>query len=185
MESTQSYSLPVPPPRAWEALTDAQVLLASIAGCEQIQADREDAFAFVVHWSQEGLKARFSGHLRMSDIDPPRACKLRFESDAGSEAGTVASAHLHLEADGDASTTLSYRAEIRADGASGALQKIADQFGERFAACLALAAESGVSIDIPTDAPQPSGPSLQHAAVFESAPAGKGEKCWKAWTAKS
>jgi uncharacterized protein len=182
MESTQSYSLPVPPPRAWEALIDAKVLRASIAGCEYIQADGEDAFAFAVHLSQGAVKARFAGHLRITEMDPPRACKLRFESDAGSEPGTVASARLHLHADGEASTTLSFQADTRADGAAGAVYQIADEFGKRFAACLA---GDSVSVDFPTDAPQPPEPSLQHAAVFESAPAGKGAKCWKAWTAKS
>jgi uncharacterized protein len=182
MELTQSYSLPVPLQRAWEALTDAEVLLASIPGCEHLLADGEDAFAFAVTLSLDGVKARFSGHVRMTDRDPPRACTLRFESDAGSEAGAVGRAHLDFDADGDASTKLSYEADKQADGAAAAVRKIVEEFGKRFAERITA---DGVAVGIPADAPQAPEPSLQHAAVAESAPAGKGAKCWKAWTAKS
>ncbi|PTB18020.1 carbon monoxide dehydrogenase [Trinickia symbiotica] len=180
MELTQSYTLPVPPQRAWEALTDAEVLRTAIPGCEQIRADGEDAFTFAVNLSVDGVRARFSGHLRMLDTDPPHTCTLRFESDAGSEAGAVGNARVHLDADGDASTTLSYQAESQANGSAGGLRKLADEFGKRFAACVA-----GDGFGVVGDAPLPSDPSVQHAAVAESAPAGKGAKCWKAWTTGS
>jgi len=42
MESTHSYTLPVPPQRAWDALNDAQVLRASIPGCDHLVADGEE-----------------------------------------------------------------------------------------------------------------------------------------------
>ena len=91
-----------------------------------------------------------------------------------------------LEADGDASSTLLYTAyaqTLHADGQSPAddvVRKVADEFFKRFAARLSAADNS-----LPSDAPQPAGPSGQHAAVFESAPGGKGGKSWKAWTSRS
>jgi hypothetical protein len=178
MESTHSYTLPVPPQRAWDALTDAQVLRASIPGCDHLVADGEEAFAFAVNTSLDGVKARFTGHMRMIPSEAPRACTLRFESEAGSEAGAVGSAQLQLEADGEASTTLSCVARGSTNGNGGAVMKMADEFVKRFAAHV-----SGDGVTAEGDAPLPGDPSVQHAAVAESAPAGKGAKSWKAWKA--
>ena len=134
MESTHSYKLPVPPQRAWDALSDAQVLRASIPGCDHLVADGEEAYAFAVNTSLDGVKARFTGHMRMIRSEAPRACTLRFESEAGSEAGAVGSAQLELEADGEASTTLSCVARgTETNGTGAAVMKMADEFVKRFA----------------------------------------------------
>lgn len=183
MELTQSFRLPVPPQRAWEALTDADVLRASIPGCEHLHAEGEDAFAFAVNLSLDGVKARFTGHMRMIDVQAPQACTLRFESDAGSEAGAVGNAQLRLDADGDAFTTLSCVARGQTNGARDTVLKVAGEFVKRFAQCVA-GEGVGAGTGTPGDAPQAPEPSVQHAAVAESAPAGKGSKSWKAWTAR-
>ncbi|HTI17495.1 MAG TPA: SRPBCC domain-containing protein, partial [Trinickia sp.] len=175
MESTQSYTLPVSPQRAWEALTDAQVLRASIPGCESIQPEGDATFAFAAGPSLDGAAAPFSGHLRVVDANPPAACTVRFESKAGSESAAVGSIRLQFNADGDAATTLAYDADVEANGQAGTVGLFAEAFVKRFAAHVA-----GERIDVPAEAPQPPEPSLQHAAVAESAPAGKGAKCWKA-----
>lgn len=175
MELTHSYKLPVPAQRAWDALTDAEVLRASIPGCEQLHADGTKAFAFTVNTSLDGVRARFAGHVRMTDVEAPRACTLRFQNDAGSEAG----AQLQLEADGEASTTLSCTAQDQMNGSDGSLLKVADAFVKRFAARMA-----GDDAGSAGDVPLPPEPSVLHAAVAESAPPGKGAKSWKAWGAK-
>lgn len=176
MELMRSYTLPVPPQRAWEALTDANVLRASIPGCEHLHADGEAAFTFAVNLSLDGVKARFMGHMRMTHTQAPRACTLRFESEAGSEAGAVGSAQLRLDADGDASTTLS---SVACGQTGRAVLKVADEFAKRFAQCVS---GDGAGSGAPGDAPQAPEPSVRYAAVAESAPAGKGAKSWKAWT---
>ncbi|KAA0079653.1 CoxG family protein [Trinickia soli] len=188
MELTESYTLPVPPQRAWEALTDAAILRASIPGCEDIQADGENGFFMAMDLSGEGGTSRFKGRVRVSEAAGPQSRTLVFELDgpAGAANGGTPSARLRLEADGDAATTLLYTARSQAlhvDGnspAHEAVRKVADQFFKRFAAQL-----SARDLALPSDAPQPAEPSLQHAAVFESAPSGKGGKSWKAWTSRS
>lgn len=188
MELTESYTLPVPPQRAWEALTDAAILRASIPGCGDIQADGEDGFFMAMDLSAEGVTSRFKGRVRVSEAAGPQSRTLVFELDghAGAANGGPPSARLRLEADGDATTTLLYTARSQAlhvDGnspAHEAVRKVADQFFKRFAAQL-----SARDLSLPSDAPQPAGPSLQHATVLESAPSGKGGKSWKAWTSRS
>lgn len=190
MELTESYTLPVPPQRAWEALSDAAILRASIPGCEDIQADGENGFALAVNLGADGVGARFKGRVRLTEVDTPGARTLVFQLDSPAP-GTVNGggphgARLRLEADGDASSTLLYTAyaqTLHADGKSPAddvVRKVADEFFKRFAAHL-----SAFDTPLPSDAPQAAGPSGQHQAVLESAPSGKGGKSWKAWTSRS
>ncbi len=189
MELTESYTLPVPPQRAWEALTDAAILRASIPGCENIQADGENGFFLAINMTNDGVAARFKGRVTLAEVDTPQARTLVFELDSPMGAavnGGQPGARLRLEADGDADSTLLYTARsqaLHADGKSpahDAVRKVADEFFKRFAAHV-----TARDLALPTDAPQPSEPSLQHAAVRESAPTGKGGKSWKAWTSRS
>lgn len=189
MEMTESYTLPVPPQRAWEALTDAATLRASIPGCEDIQADGENGFFLAMNLTTDGVASRFKGRVRLTEMDAPQARTLVFELDApttGIANGGQPGARLRLEADGDASSTLLYTARaqmLHTDGKSAAhnvVRKVADEFFKRFAAHV-----TGRDLALPSDAPQPPEPSLQHAAVAESAPSGKGGKSWKAWTSRS
>ncbi|WP_116138263.1 CoxG family protein [Trinickia diaoshuihuensis] len=188
MELTESYTLPVPPQRAWEALTDAAILRASIPGCEDIQADGENGFRLAVNLGADGAGTRFKGRVRLTEVDTPGARTLLFELDspAGAGNGGPQSARLRLEADGDASSTLLYTAyaqTLHADGTSpadSAVRQVADEFFKRFTAHL-----NAFDQPLPSDAPQGAGLSGQHAAVLESAPAGKGGKSWKAWTSRS
>lgn len=187
MELTQRYTLPVPPQRAWDALTDAATLRAAIPGCESIEADGDQAFAFSVNTSLDGVKARFRGRMRMTASDAPRACTLRFESEAGSAAGDADSARLTLEADGDGATTLSCDMPSASHGNGqrqpaadprSPVHKLTEEFVKRFAAHVS---SGDGALDAAGDAPLPSDPSVQHAAVAESAPTGKGAKSWKMW----
>lgn len=189
MELTESYTLPVSPQRAWEALTDAAILQASIPGCEDIQADGENGFFLAMNLTSDGVAARFKGRVRLAEADTPQSRTLVFEIDApgaGAVNGGQPGARLRLEADGDAASTLLYTARsqaLHADGKNpmhGAVRKVADEFFKRFAARL-----TARDLTLPADAPQPSEPSVQHAAVRESAPTGKGGKSWKAWTSRS
>lgn len=186
MELTETYTLPVPPQRAWAALNDAEILRASIPGCERIEAEGDNAYSLAVVVPVNGAKARLKGRMSLTEIEAPRACTLLFEVESGGADAGRNRARLRLEADGDAATTLSYTAHARTDALAGVddagavVRKVADEFFKRFAAHL-----SGSETALPNDAPQPPEPSVQHAAVLQSAPAGKGAKSWKAWTAKS
>ncbi len=48
MQLTESYTLPVPQQRAWEALNDTAILRQSIPGCESIEPDGENAYALTM-----------------------------------------------------------------------------------------------------------------------------------------
>src|SRR5260370_20816366 len=116
MELTESYTLPVPQQRAWEALTDVAILRASIPGCDSIEADGENAYALSMSASVGPVKARFKGRMRIADIEAPRKYTLVFEGKGGTAGFGQGSAHVSLEAEGEAATKLSYTAHAQVGG---------------------------------------------------------------------
>ncbi|HTR09966.1 MAG TPA: carbon monoxide dehydrogenase subunit G [Paraburkholderia sp.] len=141
MELTESHALPVPQQRAWEALNDTAMLKACIPGCESIEADGENTYAVALTAAVGPVKARFKGRMQLTDIDAPRSYKIVFEGQGGAAGFGKGDAHVTLEPDGDASTTLTYRASAQVGGklaqigsrlVDGAARKIAAEFFKRF-----------------------------------------------------
>jgi carbon monoxide dehydrogenase subunit G len=186
MELTESYKLPVPQQRAWEALNDTEILRASIPGCDSIEPDGENAYAVSMSASVGPVKARFKGRMLLTDIDAPHTYTIVFEGQGGAAGFGKGNAHVTLEPDGDEATTLSYTANAQVGGklaqigsrlVDGAARKIAGEFFKRFSAQIAGAGESDSSASAgeQTDAP------AQDADGTET----KGKKSWTAWISKS
>jgi hypothetical protein len=145
MELTESYTLPVPQQRAWEALNDTEILRASIPGCESIEADGENAYALSMSASVGPVKARFKGRMRLTDIDAPNTYTIVFEGQGGAAGFGKGNARVTLEPESDATTKLSYTASAQVGGklaqigsrlVDGAARKIAGEFFKRFGAQL-------------------------------------------------
>jgi uncharacterized protein len=193
MELTESYTLPVPQQRAWEALNDTEILRASIPGCDSIEPDGENAYAVAMSASVGPVKARFRGRMQLTDIVAPNTYTIVFEGQGGAAGFGKGTAHVTLAADGDESTTLSYTASAQVGGklaqigsrlVDGAARKIAGEFFKRFtaqvsgegtapdeAAAVAAAGEPIESSDAPDEA---SGENQT-----------KRKKSWTAWISKS
>jgi carbon monoxide dehydrogenase subunit G len=199
MEWTESYTLPVPQLQAWEGLNDTAILRTSIPGCDSIEAEGDNAYALSMSASVGPVKARFKGRMRLTDIDAPHTYTIVFEGQGGAAGFGNGSANVTLEPDGNAATKLSYTAHAQVGGklaqigsrlVDGAARKIAGEFFKRFSAQMtgedvaAAADEDEPVASDAADAPQPPEHSVQAAAVAESAPAGKGQKSWKAWISK-
>jgi uncharacterized protein len=188
MELTESYTLPVPQQRAWEALNDTEILRASIPGCESIEPDGENAYVVSMSASVGPVKARFKGRMLLTDIDAPHTYTIVFEGQGGAAGFGKGNAHVTLEPDGDEATTLAYTANAQVGGklaqigsrlVDGAARKIAGEFFKRFSAQLtgadAGAGDTSANADEQTDAP------AQDADGAET----KGKKSWTAWISKS
>ncbi len=192
MELTESYTLPVPQQRAWEALNDTAILRASIPGCDTIEPDGENAYALSMSASVGPVKARFKGRMLLTDIDAPNTYTIVFEGQGGAAGFGKGNAHVTLEADGEASTKLSYTATAQVGGklaqigsrlVDGAARKIAGEFFKRFSAQVTgegEAGDAGTSESNPPDSGEE--PESPDAAAGEDA--GKGKKSWTAWISK-
>jgi len=195
MELTETYTLPVPQQRAWEALNDTEILRASIPGCESIEPDGENAYAVSLSASVGPVKARFKGRMQLTDIDAPNTYTIVFEGQGGGAGFGKGQTHVQLEPEGDDATKLTYTASAQVGGklaqigsrlVDGAARKLAGEFFKRFSEqvtggsgdAAAAQAENGDSGDT-VDAAEAGGEAGEGAAEP------KRKKSWTAWISKS
>ena len=193
MELTETYTLPVPQQRAWEALNDTEILRASIPGCDSIEPDGENAYAVALSAAVGPVKARFKGRMELTEIDAPHTYTIVFEGQGGVAGFGKGQTHVTLEPEGDEATKLTYTARAQVGGklaqigsrlVDGAARKLAGEFFKRFGEQVTggsgtAQAESGDS-----------GDTVGEATDGENAGEGGGEepkrkKSWTAWISKS
>ncbi|WP_114814134.1 CoxG family protein [Paraburkholderia kururiensis] len=204
MQLTESYTLPVPQQRAWEALNDTAILRQSIPGCESIEPDGENAYALTMQAHVGPVKAHFKGRMLLTDIDAPRAYTIVFEGQGGVAGFGKGSAQVTLEPEGDAATKLSYTAHAQVGGklaqigsrlVDGAARKIAGEFFKRFSEhvggpAASDAADEEGTLQTASGATESEAESLEGAAgAAAGTEADTGEtkrkKSWKAWISRS
>ncbi len=153
MKLSGDERLPVAPPRAWAALNDPAVLKQAIPGCEAVTPLGDDRFELALAVAIGPVKARFTGELRLVDVDAPHGATLQVEarSPAGHGKGT---AQVRLSADDDdpGATRLHYDATGQVGGKLAqvgsrlvdmAAAQLATQFFERLTAALGGPGEPG------------------------------------------
>ena len=147
MDMTGEQLIALPQQRVWEALNDAQILQACIPGCEVMERVSDTEYRVVLSAAIGPVKAKFSGRLSLSDVDPPNGYSLAFEGSGGAAGFAKGSCKVSLSpADGE--TRLSYSAQATIGGklaqvgsrlVDGVARKMADDFFARFNAAVAPA----------------------------------------------
>ncbi len=124
MKFSGEYSIPASQQRVWDALNDPEILKKAIPGCESIEKVNEQEMDAVVQASVGPVKAKFTGKVLLSEMDPPNAYKLSGEGKGGAAgfAKGVALVNLAPHEDG---TLLHYDVDATVGG------KLA-QIGQRF-----------------------------------------------------
>ena len=200
MELTETHTLPVSQQQTWDALNDTEVLRACIPGCESIEPDGENAYLVALSAAVGPVKARFKGHMQLTDIDAPSSYSIVFEGQGGAAGFAKGNARVALEADGENATKLSYTASAQVGGklaqigsrlVDGAARKIAGEFFKRFGARIAGEdGEAGVPADsaeaaATTAADADASPQNTEADNGGDADPTKRKKSWTAWISKS
>jgi carbon monoxide dehydrogenase subunit G len=158
MEVTGKRSVPAPSDRVWHALNDPQTLKSCIEGCESIEPDGENAYRMVMAAKVGPVSARFTGTMRLVDVDAPHAYTLRFDGNGGAAGFVTGESRVTLAPEGTA-TTLEFVAKAQVGGKlaqvgsrliDGVAQKVTDDFFTRFVTALsppgqAVAAEAKAS----------------------------------------
>lgn len=144
MQLTGERILPVDRERAWNALTDPEVLKVAIPGCEAFEREARDQYRLVMAAALGPVRARFHGHVSVEDVVARQSYRLRFEGE-GAAAGFVrGEAHVTLHDDA-AGTRLEYEANTLIGGrlaqvgsrlAGPAARKFVDQFFDAFCSML-------------------------------------------------
>src|SRR6266480_1951615 len=136
MEMTGEQLIPVPQAEVWRGLNDPEVLMACIAGCESIDKVSDNEYRVVIVAAVGPVKAKFSGKLLLSDLNPPNSYSLSFEGSGGAAGFGKGGAQVSLKAEG-AGTRLTYsakasvcckHAQVGSHLIDSAGKKIADNF---------------------------------------------------------
>jgi carbon monoxide dehydrogenase subunit G len=145
MEMTGEQLIPVPQAEVWRGLNDPNVLKACIPGCESIDKVSDAEYRVVIVAAVGPVKAKFSGKLLLSDLNPPTSYSLSFEGSGGAAGFGKGGAQVSLRPDG-AGTRLSYTAKANVGGKlaqvgsrliDGVSKKMADDFFVAFNRTLA------------------------------------------------
>jgi carbon monoxide dehydrogenase subunit G len=138
MEGEQS--LPAAQQVVWNQLNDPAVLKLCIPGCESLEVIGENEFRATATNKVGPVKIRFTGTVRLSDIDPPHSYRISGEGEGGLAGFAKGSAHVSL-VQGDEGTRLHYRVDAQIGGKlaqlgqrliNSAAKKMADDFFSRF-----------------------------------------------------
>lgn len=154
--------------KVWESLNDTQVLMRCIPGCESMEETGPNERTAAVKVKVGPVRARFSGRVRMQDVNEGQGCTLVFEGSGGAAGMAKGQSSVTL-ADENADTRLSYTVQASVGGKLGqiggrmidaAAKQMADQFFAAFQKEIsgeqASAAPSAAASDVaPQDNAQP------------------------------
>jgi carbon monoxide dehydrogenase subunit G len=145
----------------WTALNDPAVLKECIPGCEVIDATAPNEYRVTMTSRIGPVSAKFSGRIRLSDINPPTSYKLAFEGQGGAAGFVNGSAQVALVAEG-VTTRVDYAVTAQVGGKlaqigsrliDAAATKVSNDFFARFAAHLAPGHDGGEAYPFPAAPP--------------------------------
>ena len=77
------YVIPASRQAVWEALNDPELLKQCIPGCNEVNKTSDTSFEAKVTAKVGPVRAKFSGKVEMSDIDPPNGYTISGEGSGG------------------------------------------------------------------------------------------------------
>jgi carbon monoxide dehydrogenase subunit G len=115
MDIAGSYEIAAPRQTVWEGLNDPEILRQCIPGCEELEKLSDTEFEARVTAKVGPVRARFNGHVTLSDLNPPESYTISGEGKGGAAGFARGSAKVVLRENGDG-TTLDYSAQANVGG---------------------------------------------------------------------
>jgi uncharacterized protein len=140
MDLTGEYIIAAPRQKVWEALNDADVLRKCIPGCESLEKQSDTEMSATVVTKIGPVKAKFSGEVRLENINAPVSYTIAGEGKGGIAGFAKGGADVTLE-DVPEGTKLSFAVKAQIGGKLAQLgsrlidstvKKLADQFFDKF-----------------------------------------------------
>ncbi len=153
MDMTGEYRIPASRDKVWAALNDAETLKASIPGCESLEKTGDDAFTAKVVAKVGPVKAKFSGDVKLLNINPPESYTISGEGKGGAAGFAKGGADVKLADDGEGGTILTYTAKADVGGKlaqlgtrliDGTSKKMAAEFFSNFKEQVAPTAKEAI-----------------------------------------
>ena len=140
MEFTGKYTIPASREDVWTALNDENILKQCIDGCEELKKESDVEFSARVTAKIGPVKAKFSGKVNLTEIDPPNGYHISGEGQGGVAGFAKGGASVQLT-DVEGGTILAYKASAEVGGklasvgsrlVEGVAKKTADDFFGKF-----------------------------------------------------
>jgi carbon monoxide dehydrogenase subunit G len=172
MEDTQR--IPAPQAQVWDALNNPEILKACIPGCESLTMTSPTDMVATVVVKVGPVKAKFSGKVTLSDLDPPNGYRIAGEGSGGVAGFAKGGATVRLIPEGPSETALHYIVDVKIGGKlaqlgsrliDGTAKKLSGEFFQAFAATVAQS----------QTAPEETSPSVEveaASAEVQAVPAG-------------
>jgi len=151
------YRIPASREKVWAALNDPETLKASIPGCESLEMIGDDAFTAKVVAKVGPVKAKFSGEVKLLNINPPESYTISGEGKGGAAGFAKGGADVKLADDGEGGTVLTYTAKADVGGKlaqlgsrliDGTSKKMADEFFSNFKEQVAPTVSEAASAEV-------------------------------------
>lgn len=142
MEMSGEYKIPASREKVWAALNDPEMLRSCIPGAQSLEKVSENEMTATVQAKVGPVKASFTGHVTLSNIDPPNGYTITGESKGGVAGFAKGGADVKLTEEGPESTVLNYTAKAQVGGklaqiggrlVDATAKQMADQFFSAFA----------------------------------------------------
>lgn len=153
MEMAGEYRIPAARDQVWAALNDPEMLKACIPGCQSLEKISDTEMAATVTAKVGPVKANFTGHVTLSNIDPPNGYTITGEGKGGVAGFAKGGADVQLIEDGSG-TILRYSAKAHVGGKLAQIgarlidatsKQMADQFFGAFAERVAKGEETVIA----------------------------------------
>ncbi len=113
MELLGEVTIPASRQLVWDALNDPATLKACIPGCEELVDESPTVRRARVMVKMGPVRARFSGKVTLSELDPPQGCLLQFEGSGGAAGMASGQSRVALmEVEGGTRVTYTVKASV-------------------------------------------------------------------------
>lgn len=167
LEGTRAIGAPAT--QVWAALFDPEVLVKCIPGCESIEQISDHQLNASLAVRLGPVRARFSGKVLMSDVQPGRGCVMTFEGSGGAAGFAKGSSEISLESTPEG-TLVRYTSTASVGGKLGqvgsrliesAAKSMAGEFFDSFSASWPVVAQKSIPIEaLPTATEVPPEPTV-------------------------
>jgi carbon monoxide dehydrogenase subunit G len=171
MELHGERIIPAPVETTWACLNDPEVLKACITGCESLERTADDAFVTKVAVKVGPVNARFTGNLKLQNVQPPTSYTILFEGQGGVAGFGKGSADVSLVPEGTGQTKLGYAAQAQVGGKLAQIgSRLVDAAAAKIAEDFFKAFESEVQARVAPPSAEPAEAPLAEPAPIEAAP---------------
>ena len=125
--------LHAPVERAWDALLDPAVLVATIPGCERLVATGENSYDMTVTAGVAAIKGTYAGTCVLSDLSEPASLVMKLDG-AGAPGTIGATVNVGFADGGDGTTRVTWDADAVVGGMIGGVgQRMLTSVSKRMA----------------------------------------------------